>query len=939
MKSSSKFHLWLGWVTAMLGVIAATLGVITATLGVAHAATGHTSVATRADCDAPTHAQVLVAAADPGDAAAMWLDRRLLRWPGPAAGADSRYWLAHAAGGGLQAAVGEAVRGADGLIALAPDSAALPEALARRFAHVATGVQLQLPEAASRRLPALLRQQLLLVEADAAGRVRRATALQTAGVLDDLYAAADRLADLGPTVGTQGTAFRLWAPTAKAVALCLHDGPTTPARVLAPMQRDATTGSWAARWPGDLTGGYYTYLVDVFVRGVGLVRNRVTDPYSISLSADSRRSWIGRLDAPALKPPGWDSTPHPTRVAAATDMVIYELHVRDFSIGDATVKAAHRGKYLAFTETASDGMRHLQALADAGLSDVHLLPVFDLASVPETGCTTPDAALLTAAGPASTAQQALVMAGTATDCFNWGYDPFHFNAPEGSFASDADDGARRILEFRAMVQALHRAGLRVGMDVVYNHTSASGQHAQSVLDRIVPGYYQRLNAQGGVEQSTCCENTATEHLMMAKLMIDSAVLWAREHRIDSFRFDLMGHQPRAAMQRLQTAVNRATGRRIDLIGEGWNFGEVKDGARFVQASQLSLPGSGIGTFSDRARDAVRGGGAQDSGLAVLQRQGWINGLHYDRNPHAQAAGQGTAAELLRSADLVRVGLAGTLRDFKLQTQDGSLKALSQIDYAGQPAGYASQPGEVVNYVDNHDNQTLFDINVFKLPQGTSREDRARVQVLGMAVTALSQGIAYFHAGIETLRSKSLDGNSYDSGDWFNRVDWTLSDNFFATGLPPERDNGRQWPLMKPLLEDAAIKPTAAEIRFTRDAFLDLLRIRASTSLLRLRTAEQVTRRLRFLNTGPTQNATVIAGLLDGRGQAGAAYSELLYLINVNPQAQRLVLPELVGRAWRLHPVHLAPGAADPRPAALARWDATTGTLDVPARTALVYVLP
>ena len=923
MKPRVALRLWL----ACLG----------ATLGLAHAAARAAPAAALADCNAPTHAQVLVAAVDPGSASAIWLDRRLLRWPGPAAGADSRYWLAHASGGGLRAPVGETVRGADGLIALALAATASPGTLARRFAHVAPGVQLQLPPAATRRLPALLQQHLLLVETDAAGRVRRATAPQTAGALDDLYAAADRVPDLGVTLTGKHTTFKVWAPTATSVALCLHDDPAAPARMLAPMRRDAGTGIWAARRPGDLSGRYYTYLIDVFVRGVGHVRNRVTDPYSISLSADSQRSWIGRLDAPALKPAGWDATPHPTKVAAPTDMVIYELHVRDFSIGDATVSAAHRGKYMAFTETASDGMRHLQALSDAGLTDVHLLPVFDLATVPETGCTTSDPTRLAAAGPASTTQQALVMAQAATDCFNWGYDPLHFNAPEGSFATDADDGARRILELRAMVQALHRAGLRVGMDVVYNHTSASGQHAQSVLDRVVPGYYQRLNAQGEVERSTCCDNTATEHLMMARLMIDSAVLWAREHRIDSFRFDLMGHQPREAMQRLQTAVNRATGRRIDLIGEGWNFGEVKDGARFVQASQLSLAGSGIGTFSDRARDAVRGGGAQDSGPALLQRQGWINGLHVDPNAAARAAGLGSAQDLARAADMVRVGLAGTLRDFRLQTQDGSVKALSQIDYAGQPAGYASQPGEVVNYVDNHDNQTLFDINVFKLPQATSPDDRARVQVLGMAVTALSQGIAYFHAGIETLRSKSLDANSYDSGDWFNRLDWTLSNNFFATGLPPERDNGRHWPLMQPLLEDPGIKPGPAQIRFTRDAFLDLLRIRASTPLLRLRTSGDVAARLRFVNTGPAQNASVVAGVLDGRGHPGAVWNGLLFAINVHPQAQVLVLPELQGRRWELHPVHLAATAADPRPAREAAWDSATGTLRVPPRTAVVYV--
>ena len=564
------------------------------------------------------------------------------------------------------------------------------------------------------------------------------------------------------------------------------------------------------------------------------------------------------------------------------------------------------------------------------MTDVHLLPVFDIASVPEQGCTTPT---VPAAAPDSEAQQAAVMAGAAGDCFNWGYDPWHFTVPEGSFASDAADGAVRVREFRAMVQALHRTGLRVGMDMVYNHTTASGQHPKSVLDRIVPGYYHRLDAKGEVERSTCCDNTATEHRMMAKLMVDSAVVWARDYRIDSMRFDLMGHQPREAMERLQRAVNAAAGRPIHLLGEGWNFGEVEHGKRFVQASQLALGGSGIATFSDRGRDAARGSG-WGSAEEVRRAQGYLNGLHYDRNAHAAPS---TEQELARAADMVRVGLAGTLRDYEMTTARGERRRLDRIDYNGQPAGYASQPGEVVNYVENHDNQTLFDINVVKLPVGTAREDRARVQVLGNAIVAFSQGIAYFHAGQEILRSKSLDRNSYDSGDWFNRVDWSLQENFFGSGLPPASDNREHWPLMKPLLADATIKPAAADIRFARDAFLDLLRIRASSSLFRLRTADEVRQRLSFPNTGPAQVPTVLAGRLRGDGLAGARFKELLYLINVDKSAQTLTIDELKGRPFRLHPVHVAPTAADQRTAS-ASVDAARGAFTVPARTAVVFVV-
>ncbi len=613
--------------------------------------------------------------------------------------------------------------------------------------------------------------------------------------------------------------------------------------------------------------------------------------------------------------------------------MIYELHVRDFSIGDASVRPEFRGKYLAFTQGDTHGMRHLKALAAAGVTDVHLLPVYDFGSVPEQGCVTP----APDGPPDGESQQAAVTAVSARDCFNWGYDPVHFTAPEGSFATDAADGAVRIVEFRRMVQALHRAGLRVGMDVVYNHTYAAGQDRWSVLDRIVPGYYHRLDEAGRITTSTCCFNTATEHRMMAKLMIDSAVTWARDYRIDSFRFDLMGHQPRAAMEELQRRVDAAAGRPVLLLGEGWNFGEVADGARFVQASQLSLNGSGIATFSDRARDAIRGGGAGDNDERQVQIQGFVNGLYYDRN--ADAPSNVAAADLMRAGDLVRVGLAGSLRDFPLQAYDGRELRLEQIPYGGgQPAGYVTSPGEVVNYVENHDNQTLYDLNAFKLPLGTSSADRARVQILAAALNAFSQGITYWHAGFELLRSKSMDRNSFDSGDWFNRLDWTGHDNFFGTGLPPARDNAASWPLMRPRLADARLKPSPADIDWTRAAFLDLMRIRSSSTLFRLRTAADVTERLRFLNTGPEQVPEVIAAHLHGDGYPGAGFREILYLVNVDLEPHSLALATERGKRYLLHPVHREPRAADRRAAEQSLYDPLTGHFTVPARTAVVFVV-
>lgn len=879
-------------------------------------------------CNSAGFQEVLQANGEQLDARAVWLDKRLVRWPGAAP--DARYRLYHSPTGAIVAKPGSKVAGAAGSLKLDISPTAVPQAAAERFKWVAAGPTLRVVDTDLARLPALHREQLVLVQEDASGAVIAATRIQSAGALDDLYAAAEGIPDLGATPTGKKTDFRLWAPTARQVALCTYDGPTSKASAVHAMKLDDKTGAWSASLPRDLSGTYYKYAVDVVVPGAGLVRNLVTDPYSVSLNADSKRSYIADLDAPNLKPSGWDATRPPPTVQAQTDMVIYELHVRDFSLIDDTVPAAKRGKYTAFSETGSNGMKHLRALAKAGLTDIHLLPVYDIGSIPEIGCALPQPS----GAPDGESQQALIRKTAHTDCFNWGYDPQHFNAVEGSYASDPQDGARRIVEFREMVMNLHQAGLRVGTDVVYNHTFIAGQEEKSILDRVVPGYYHRLDAKGAIETSTCCFNTATENTMMAKLMIDSSVLWTRHYKIDSYRFDLMGHQPRAAMERLQKEVDKAAGRHVQLIGEGWNFGEVQDGARFVQASQLSLNGTGIGTFSDRARDAVRGGSPGDSGEIVIRQQGYINGLVYDPN----ALGHEHAPDsLLRAADLIRVGLAGSVRSYPLQTFDGKVRQLQDIVYGGnQPAGYASQPAEAVNYVENHDNQTLYDINALKLPVATTANERARVQVLGMAINAFSQGVAYYHAGIDVLRSKSLDRNSFNSGDWFNRLDWTYQDNFFGTGLPPADDNAKDWPLFKPLLANAALKPAPADIAFARDAFRDLLQIRASSTLLRLRTTEDINARLRFFNIGPEQVPTVLAAWIDGQGYAGANFAGLGYLVNVDTKAHTIDATLLRGKKLRLHPVHTAAGAADKR-AQDARFDGARGTFTVPARTAVVFV--
>jgi hypothetical protein len=307
------------------------------------------------------------------DARAVWLDKRLVKWP-RVTGTSVR--LCHSATGQIQVAADAAVQGADGCVTLDAFNGSVPAALAERFKYVAGGGVFRVRDADVARLPALHQQQLVLVQEDANGRVQNATTAQIAGALDDLYAAANAVTDLGAVVANGSTSFKLWAPTAPAVALVLTapvNRSTLTRTTTERMTRDAATGVWRLAKPGSLQGASYRYQVQVFVKGTGLVRNLVTDPYSLGLGLGGQQSVVMDLNAAATKPAGWDAGVLPGTVDAPSDMSIYELHVRDFSINDTSVPTARRGKYLAFAETGSNGMRHLSALAAAGLTDVHLL--------------------------------------------------------------------------------------------------------------------------------------------------------------------------------------------------------------------------------------------------------------------------------------------------------------------------------------------------------------------------------------------------------------------------------------------------------------------------------------------------------------------------------------------------------------------------------------
>jgi pullulanase-type alpha-1,6-glucosidase len=888
--------------------------------------------------DAATHVLTVGAEGAPrgnlGKARAHWLRADTLAWNLAGAQADWTLRLHYAPEGGLALGPAGVIGGTS--IPLTLDPLGLPAELRAAFPHLAGYRAVRLPADHWSEVPSALKAQLAVSALDAAGDPVDATSLQIPGVLDDLYAYDG---PLGASFEGGVPTLRVWAPTARSVRLHVFadSNPATLASVR-DMAPDPATGVWSLRGEPSWNGRYYLYEVEVFVRATGrLERNLVTDPYSTSLSVNSRRSQIVNLASPASKPPGWETLVKPP-LDAPEDITLYELHVRDFSAGDPTVPQPLRGTFRAFT-VDSDGTRHLAALARAGLTHVHLLPSFDIASVNEDKSQWRDPGDLSSFPPDSEEQQARVTAVADEDAYNWGYDPWHYTVPEGSYAVEPD-GAARVREFRDMVQALGGIGLRVVMDVVYNHTTASGQNEKSVLDRIVPGYYHRLNADGDVERSTCCENTASEHHMMEKLLVDSAVTWARHYKVDGFRFDLMGHHMKQNMLALRSALDALTvdrdgvdGSRVYVYGEGWNFGEVADGARGENAIQRNLAGTGIGTFNDRLRDGARGGGP----FSGIQEQGFLTGLLYHPNATDQGPPDEQRAELLRRSDWIRVGLAGNLADYAFVDRFGNLVHGREVDYNGQQAGYTADPQEVVNYVEAHDNETLFDAIQLKAPVGTAVADRGRMQHLGMSLLAFGQGVPFFHAGVELLRSKSLDRNSYNSGDWFNRLDFSRAGNNWGVGLPPARDNQTSWPLMRPLLANPALAPAAAHIVGAFSHLRETLAIRRSSPLFRLRTGADVRERLRFHNTGPTQLGGLIAfSLWDEDGSVDRRHSLVAVLVNANDEAQTLGVPDVVGRPLVLHPVQAA--SADPVVRTSA-FDPGSGGFSVPARTAAVFVGP
>jgi len=774
----------------------------------------------------------------------------------------------------------------------------------------------------------LLQQQLVVAELDNDGNPLDASYVQTANALDAFYTSGSADADeaqLGLSYSADAIQLAVWAPTAKAVKLKLYNEDKSALAEQA-MTMDAATGVWTTSVDKSMDRKFYRYEVTLYhPTSKAIVTTEATDPYSVNTSTNGRYSQLVNINDADLKPAGWDGRAVPT-IAKAEDAVLLEAHVRDLSVTDPSVSASHRGKYLALTEQSSAMASYLKQMAAAGVTHLHLLPLNDMATVNEDSSqridltntvadlcavrssasvcgTVADSMTLAEAfasfDPASTAAAALTNDIKGIDGFNWGYDPQHFNVVEGSYAS-TPEGTARILEFRQMVQAIQSMGLRVVLDVVYNHTSSSGLNDNSVLDKLVPAYYHRYNeVTGAMERSTCCENTAAEHKMFGKFVKESLVFWAAEYGIDGFRFDIMGHLPKAVMEEARTAV-AAVDPDTYFYGEGWNFGEVANDRLFVQATQKNLAGTEIGTFNDRPRDIIR------------------------------AAALNQASVGLMDVDHIRLGLAGTLQNYVMEDKDGERRAGSRYSQSS----YGLDPADIINYVDKHDNETLWDKLQYGLPADMTSDQRVRVHNLNAAIPLLSQGIPFFQLGLDKLRSKSLDKNSYDSGDWYNKVDYSNQSNNWNIGLPLSQDNPDQVRIAQ-MLANPNIAVTAAQINLASDVFKEFLQIRHQSPLLRLANENEVISRVGFRNTGPSQIAGLIVMTLDdGLGQTDLdpAVDAMVVVINGTAQPQSYSVNGAAG--FELHSVQQSSADSLVRTASV-----TDQTFTVPAYTTAVFVKP
>ena len=497
--------------------------------------------------------------------------------------------------------------------------------------------------------------------------------------------------ELGALYEKEGTLLRVWTPTAKSVEVWIYaddsfKGPSTKIEMV-----QKPKGIFVAYLPGDQHGTIYVYKI-LFLNN----RESISvDPYARATTVNGMKSVIADLNR--TNPDGWGE-----RLPAfglPEEAIIYELHIRDFSISE-TSGIVNKGKFLGLTEkntqNASGRKTGLDYLIDLGITHIQILPMFDYATVDEANLTEPQ--------------------------YNWGYDPLNYNVPEGSYSTDPFDPFNRIFELKQMIRTLHENGLRVIMDVVYNHVYDPKDQA---LERTVPGYFYRYNADGSLANGTGVGNdTASERHMMRKYIIDSVKYWAKEYHLDGFRFDLMGIHDSVTMNAIREALDKIDPS-IIIIGEGWEMSTpLPEDLKASQRNAQAMPR--IAHFNDSIRIALKGSDFGDE-----KDRGFISGKNY-------------------------------LEDLLLRNIKGAMHLSSHSSYV--------DPEQVIQYVEAHDNLTLYD-KLLRSNPDDSEEVRIKRHTLATSIVLLSQGVPFIHGGQEFLRTKAGVANSYQSPDEINQFEW------------------------------------------------------------------------------------------------------------------------------------------------------------------------
>ncbi len=509
--------------------------------------------------------------------------------------------------------------------------------------------------------------------------------------------------DLGVQYTKERTCIRIWAPSAEAIYFHIYDQGGS-GNLLETHELDSNKdGTWTHILKGDYKNRYYTFQAKID----GQWKNEVADPYARAVGVNGHRGMI--IDLPSTNPEGWENDTRPP-LKSFTDMVIWEIHVRDFSIHPSS-GSNYPGKFLAFTETGTlspegekTGIDHLKEL---GITHVHLLPAFDFHTIDETRLHEPQ--------------------------YNWGYDPQNFNVPEGSYSTDPFDGNVRIREFKKMIQSLHNHGIRVIMDVVYNHVHNA---STSNFEQLVPGYFFRMTDDGLYANGSGCGNeTASEKAMMRKFIVESVKYWATEYKVDGFRFDLMGLHDIETMKLIRAELNKIDPT-IFIYGEGWTAGDTplptEHRATKAHAARLD----GVAVFSDDIRDGIRGPWWKDDA------PGFITGM-----PGLEES--------------IKFGVVASTEHPQIQ--------YSAVNYS--KAFYASNPMQTITYVTCHDNPCLWD-KIVNTCVGCKKQDMLDLQKLANAIVLTSQGVSFLHAGEEIVRTKLGHHNTYNLPDSVNQLVWS-----------------------------------------------------------------------------------------------------------------------------------------------------------------------